>query len=103
MPRSRDFPFNGVEFFKMWKTSIIEKVIKEIENQRNSPNLENLDKVDFGDWEGIQELIGKLDNLTTRISEEDKKLILQWKLDLLEEMIKILSHAKSSTKHFHSH
>ncbi|MDF2736341.1 MAG: hypothetical protein K0S93_197 [Nitrososphaeraceae archaeon] len=36
MPRSRDFPFNAVEFFKMWKTSIIDKVIKEIENQRNN-------------------------------------------------------------------
>ena len=33
MPRSRDFPVNGVEFFKMWKTSIIDKVIKEIENK----------------------------------------------------------------------
>jgi hypothetical protein len=36
MPRSRDFPFHGVEFFKMWKTSIIDKVIKEIEEQRNN-------------------------------------------------------------------
>jgi hypothetical protein len=103
MPRSRDFPFHGVEFFKMWKTSIIDKVIEEIEEQRNNPNQENLDKVDFGNWEGIQELISKLDNLTTHISDDDKKLILQWKLYLLEEMIKILTHAKSSTKHFHSH
>ena len=67
MPRSRDFPFNAVEFFKMWKTSIIDKVIKEIENQRNNLNLENLDKVDFDNWEGIQDLINKLDNLTTYI------------------------------------
>jgi hypothetical protein len=103
MPRSRDFPFNGVDFFKMWKTSIIDKVIKEIEEQRNNLNQENLDKVDFDDWEGIQEIISKLDNLTTHIPEEDKKLILQWKLQLLEEMIKMLIHAKSSTKHFHSH
>ena len=103
MPRSRDFPFHGVEFFQMWKTSIIDKVIEEIEEQRNNLNQENLDKVDFGNWEGIQELISKLDNLTTHISDDDKKLILQWKLYLLEEMIKILTHAKSSTKHFHSH
>ncbi len=40
----------------MWKTSIIDKVIKEIEEQRNNLNQENLDKVDFGNWEGIQEL-----------------------------------------------
>ncbi len=103
MPRSRDFPVNGVEFFKIWKTSIIDKVIKEIEEQRNNLNQENLEKVDFGNWESIQEIISKLDNLTTHISEEDKTLILQWKLNLLEEMIKILSHVKSSTKHFHSH
>ena len=103
MPKSRDFPVNGVEFFKIWKTSIIDKVIEDVEGQRNNLNQENLDKVDFGNWEGIQELMNKLDNLTTHISEEDKKLILQWKLNLLEEMIKILSHVKSSTKHFHSH
>ena len=59
--------------------------------------------MDLGNWESIQELINKLDNLTTHISKEDKKLILQWKLNLLEEMIKILSHVKNSTKHFHSH
>jgi hypothetical protein len=103
MPRSRDFPFNGVEYLKMWKTSIIDKMIKEIEEQRNNMKDENLDKINFGNWEGIQELINKIDNLNMRISEQDKKLILTWKVQLLEEMVKILTYAKTSTRHFHSH
>ena len=30
MPRSRDFPFNGIEFLKMWKASIIDKVTEQV-------------------------------------------------------------------------
>ena len=36
MPRSRDFPFNGIEFLKMWKASIIDKIIDQVKVQRDS-------------------------------------------------------------------
>ena len=36
MPRFRDFPFNGVEFLKMYKASIIDKMIKAIKDEQDT-------------------------------------------------------------------
>ena len=67
MPRSRDFPFNGVEFLKMYKASIIDKMIKATKDEQDS-NIEsegqNDVEIDMGNWKQIQTLLSNLEDMT---------------------------------------
>lgn len=35
MPRSRDFPFNGLELIKLWKLRTLDAMINNLENRKN--------------------------------------------------------------------
>jgi hypothetical protein len=107
MPRSRDFPFNGVEFLKMYKASIIDKVISAI-NEEQDRIIKSVggSEIEIGrdEWVQIQALLNKLGDMTNRLSsDEDKKLIAIWKLQIYDNLIHDLSHAKAHTKHVHEH
>ncbi|HKG30087.1 MAG TPA: hypothetical protein VKA91_02350 [Nitrososphaeraceae archaeon] len=107
MPRSRDFPFNGVEFLKMYKASIIDKMISAI-NEEQDRIIKFIGgseiKINMDNWRQIQTLLNSLGDMTNRLSsDEDKKLIAIWKLQIYDSLIHDLSHAKAHTKHVHEH
>ena len=106
MPRSRDFPFNGVEFLKMYKASIIDKMIKATKDEQDS-NIEsegqNDVEIDMGNWKQIQTLLSNLEDMTSHLSDEDKKLIAIWKLQIYDTLIHSLNTAKTQTTHVHRH
>lgn len=107
MPRSRDFPFNAVEFLKLYKTSIINKVIGAISKERDkiikSIGRDDVE-IDLDDWEQIQTRLSDIEEMANRLSsDEDKKLIAIWKLQIYDSLIHDLSHAKARTKHVHEH
>ena len=107
MPRSRDFPFNGVEFLKMYKASIIDKVISAI-NEEQDRIIKSVGgseiEVDKDDWGQIQALLNDLGDMTNRLSsDEDKKLIAIWKLQIYDSLIHDLTNVKAHTKHTHEH
>jgi hypothetical protein len=107
MPRSRDFPFNGVEFLKMYKASIIEKMESAINDERDRTikSMGESDiEIDTDDWGQIQALLNNLEDMTNRLSsDEDKKLIAIWKLQIYDSLIHDLNVVKTHTKHVHSH
>jgi len=35
MPRSRDFLSNGIEFLKIWKGAMVDKLVGQVKNQKN--------------------------------------------------------------------
>ena len=61
MPRFRDFPFNGVEFLKAWKSSLVNKVMQDI-NESKSKTIENNQNiminndVDVNNWSDVEKL-----------------------------------------------
>jgi hypothetical protein len=107
MPRSRDFPFNGVEFLKMYKASIIDNMISAIKDERDSnikTRSENEIQIDMDDWKQIQTLLSKLENMSNHLtSDEDKKLITTWKLQIYDNLTHHLNDAKTQTAHVHKH
>jgi hypothetical protein len=107
MPRSRDFSFNGVEFLKMYKASIIEKMVSAINDEREGTikSIGESDiEIDTDDWGQIQGLLNNLGDMTNRLSsDEDKKLIAIWKLQIYDSLIHDLNVVKTHTKHAHSH
>jgi hypothetical protein len=105
MPRSRDFPFNGVDFLKMWKATIIDQTIKAInEKKENILKSETTDvEIDIDDWENMQDLINKIDIAIKRPSAEDKKLFIMWKLQIFDQIIEQLNILKNQTRHSHTH
>jgi hypothetical protein len=107
MPRSRDFPFNGVEFLKMYKASIIEKMVSAINDERDR-TIESIGgsdiEIDTGDWGQIQTLLSNLGDMSNRlVSEEDKRLISMWKLQIYDSLIHDLNIVKTHTRHEHEH
>jgi len=107
MPRSRDFPFNGVEFLKMYKASIIDKMVSAI-NEEQDRIIKSIGgseiEINMENWRQIQTLLNSLGDMTNRLSsDEDKKLIAIWKLQIYDSLIHDLSHAKAHTKHVHEH
>jgi hypothetical protein len=107
MPRSRDFPFNGVEFLKMYKASIIEKMVSAINDERDR-TIESIGgsdiEIDTGDWGQTQTLLNNLGDMSNRLlSEEDKRLISIWKLQIYDSLIHDLNIVKTHTKHEHEH
>jgi hypothetical protein len=107
MPRSRDFPFNGVEFLKMYKASIIDNMIKAVTDEQDK-NIESQGKsddveIDMDHWTQIRTLLGNLEDMTGRLSDDDKKLITIWKLQIYDNLIHSLNVAKTQTRHVHKH
>ena len=108
MPRSRDFPFNGVEFLKMYKASIIDNMIKAVIDEQDK-NIESEGKsdddveIDMDNWTQIRTLLDNLGDMTSRLSDDDKRLITIWKLQIYDNLIHNLNVAKTQTKHVHKH
>jgi hypothetical protein len=108
MPRSRDFPFNGVEYLNMYKQSILDKVVNAIKSQRDR-TIESIGgggdvKIDTDDWSQMQALLKNLEEMSNRLSsDEDKRLVAIWKLQIYDELIHRLSIAKTHTEHVHIH
>jgi hypothetical protein len=59
MPRSRDFPFNGIELIKKWREQITDELIHQVN--------ENISKGIRADLKRIDRLIEKMIMTTTRI------------------------------------
>ena len=65
MPRSRDFPINGIEFLKAWKFSLITKVIQEIDKAKEElvkeyADLEIDQNLDINDWGDVEKVVDNL-------------------------------------------
>jgi len=108
MPRSRDFPFNGVEFLKMYKQSILNKVVNAIKSERDRTikSIDGGDDIvpDTDDWNQMQILLKNLEEMSNRLSsDEDKRLVAIWKLQIYDELIHKLNIAKTHTEHVHIH
>jgi hypothetical protein len=115
MPRSRDFPINGTEFLKIWKASLINKLIQDIngskvkilqdKNNNNDSGLENDIDIDINDWQEIETIVNELDHLigSSSLATEHKKTLLRSKLTLYNYMLEKLGMAKLQTGHSHSH
>jgi hypothetical protein len=111
MPRSRDFPINGTEFLKIWKASLINKLIQDIneskvkilQNNNNNTKLEN--DVDINNWEEVETIVNELDDLVglSSLASEHKKMLLASKMALYNYMLEKLTMAKLQTGHSHSH
>ena len=112
MPRSRDFPINGVEFLKAWKSSIINKVMQDISESKSkiikdNDAILNNNNLNVNNWDEVETLIKGIDNLisfsSSIASNESKKLLLMCKIGFYEFMLKELSMSKVETKHSHTH
>jgi hypothetical protein len=106
MPRSRDFPYNGVQFLKLWKISILDNVIKSIRSQQADIVKEWSSKIpipDLDQWWEVQDLMYKIDQTMEDLPLETKKLFVIWKLQLIDHITEHLNAAKTSTKHTHGH
>jgi flagellin-specific chaperone FliS len=113
MPRSRDFPINGTEFLKVWKASLINKLIQGIneskvkilqdDNNNNDSGLEN--DIDINDWQEVETIVNELDDLigSSSLAPEHKKTLLRSKMTLYNYMLEKLSMAKLQTGHSHGH
>jgi hypothetical protein len=111
MPRSRDFPINGTRFLKVWKASLINKLIQSIneskakilEDNNNDAKLEN--DVDINNWQQVETIINELENLidSSSLTPEHRKILLESKITLYNYMLEKLSVAKLQTGHSHSH
>jgi len=108
MPRSRDFPSNGIEFLKIWKGVMVDKLVEKVKNQKNhileSEKLQlsevQMDVTDIGD---VQDIINQIDVALENLPDGYKRLFLRWKLQILELVIKELNELKTQTKHSHKH
>jgi hypothetical protein len=110
MPRSRDFPINGTEFLKIWKASLINKLIQDINESKvkilQNNNDTKLEKdVDINNWEEVETIVNELDDLVglSSLAPEHKKMLSASKIALYNYMLEKLSMAKSQTGHSHSH
>jgi hypothetical protein len=111
MPRSRDFPVNGIEFLKAWKSSLITKVVQDINEAKEQLVNENKDlnlnkDLDIDDWEETESIIDKLSQLTilsTSLSDEQKKVLLTSKITLYNYMLEKLARATEQSGHTHRH
>lgn len=108
MPRSRDFPHQGVDFLKLWKGVMVDKLVSILREQRKEI-LESEQSKKLGikgniiDFESLQEIVEEIDIATENVPDGYKKLFLMWKLELLERAIKEVSELKTHAKHTHTH
>jgi hypothetical protein len=108
MPRSRDFPHQGVDFLKLWKGVMVDKLVSILREQRkevlDSEQSKKLGiKGNIIDFESLQEIVEEIDIATENVPDGYKKLFLMWKLELLERAIKEVSELKTHAKHTHTH
>lgn len=111
MPRSRDFPKNGTEFFKAWKASLINKLIQDIKESKakllegSSNNTTVEIAVAINDWQEVETIVNDLDNLVdlASLAPEHRKTLLVSKMALYEFMLEKLSMTKVQKGHSHSH
>ena len=111
MPRSRDFPINGIEFLKAWKSSLITKVVQEIDKAKKELVKEYADididqNLDINDWGDVEKVVDKLKDLTTlsgNLSDEQKRVILTSKISVYNFMIEKLRDSAKQTGHSHRH
>jgi hypothetical protein len=111
MPRSRDFPKNGTEFFKAWKTSLINKLIQDINESKakllkgsnNDTTIESA--VNINNWQEVETIINDLDSLIglASLAPEHRKTLLTSKMTLYDFMLEKLSMTKVQKGHSHSH
>jgi hypothetical protein len=108
MPRSRDFPHQGVDFLRLWKGAMVDKLVSILREQRKDI-LESEQSKKLGikgniiDFESMQEIVEEIDIATENVPDGYKKLFLMWKLELLERAIKEVSELKTHAKHTHTH
>jgi hypothetical protein len=91
----------------MYKASIIEKMVSAINDERDR-TIESIGgsdiEIDTGDWGQTQTLLNNLGDMSNRLlSEEDKRLISIWKLQIYDSLIHDLNIVKTHTKHEHEH
>ena len=59
---------------------------------------------DMNNWKNVQDILISIDNLANHlVSNEEKKLMIQWKLQIFESFIHELNESKRLTKHTHAH
>jgi len=108
MPRSRDFPVNGVEFLKLWKGALLDKFAQKLDEQKNAilgsdlKEISNgeIDLTDFGD---LQNIVNEIDFRVQNLTAENKKILLTCKLIILNNLINESKELKTGTKHTHNH
>jgi hypothetical protein len=111
MPRSRDFPHDGIKFLKAWKSSLVNKIIQDINESKGKTIEDNRDimsdgSLDINDWDGVETLVDGLDNvikLVPSLSIENKKILLMNKIAIYQFMLEKLNETKFQTKHVHEH
>jgi hypothetical protein len=111
MPRSRDFPINGVEFLKAWKASLITKVIQDIKEANEQIVNDNKDltlnkDLDINDWGEAEAVVNRLSDLislTPSLSDEQKRVLLTSKITICNYMLEKLTRAIDQTGHSHQH
>ena len=101
MPRSRDFPANGIEFIKQWKSNNLDKIAVEIQIQKNKSS--DVDILDIKDWSDVKTLVGKIDELIERSSLDDKEVLKTCKLHILDHLQQSVLNSKESVEHSHNH
>jgi hypothetical protein len=108
MPRSRDFPHQGVDFLRLWKGVMVDRLVSILREHRKDI-LESEQSKKLGiegnttDFESLQEIVEEIDIATENVPDGYKKLFLMWKLELLERAIKEVSELKTHAKHTHTH
>ncbi len=108
MPRSRDFPSHGVEFLRMWKAAMVDKLVDQVKNQKlqilESERSKNSSiEIDMTNLDEVQNIINGIDGALENLPDGYKKLFLIWKLQILDQVVKELNVLKTQTKHTHTH
>jgi hypothetical protein len=107
-PRSRDFPSNGIEFLKIWKAVMVDKLVEQVKNQKNqileSEKLQLSEvEMDLTDIGGLQNIMNQISVGLENLPDGYKRLFLRWKFQILDLVIKELNELKTRTKHSHTH
>ncbi len=132
MPRSRDFPINGVEFIKIWRTQILDELLHGVNDYIKidvQDNLKKLDKLieksddekdkdvllvlkryieseNLGDeFTDVQDNLKKLDKLIEKSDDEkDKEFIKSLRLRILIKVSESIHNLRQEiqTSHIHS-
>jgi hypothetical protein len=132
MPRSRDFPINGVEFIKIWRTQILDGLLHGVNDYIKidiQDNLKKLDKLieksddekdkdvllvlkryieseNLGDeFTDVQDNLKKLDKLIEKSDDEkDKEFIKSLRLRILIKVSESIHNLRHEiqTSHIHS-
>ena len=108
MPRSRDFPINGIEFLKLWKAALLDKFAEKLNDEKNAilgSDLQEISKaeIDLTDFGDLQKIVNEIDFIVKNITAENKKILLTCKMIILNNLINESKELKTETKHTHNH